>query len=273
VSSEVAVRASRRKRDSKPKFVQLETTDCVQWKGNGGTEYRVEPRKPLGAATFYHEPTRKRKQPASKPKDKAAVKVKGKPTGRSRVVEKALPVLSGSYSDKPSAPIAKRRKGTTGQSVRQRVEEPLLSSGCESSDTGDDSAVNHRVPSSRRAAAVANTKMTQQCCPCSDESSESDAYDESHSDREDVRPAGLILRGHSAGGRRIFESDEEEDGSDCEEEDGGAEPHCDDAAEVGDDEFDDSIYAAPDELGFVAIKPGPKQRVGSSWRDATYIRI
>jgi hypothetical protein len=97
--SEVAVHASRRKRDSKPKFVQLETTDCVRWKGNGGTEHRVEPRKPLGAATFYHEPTRKRKQPASKPKDKAAVKVKGKPTGRSRVVEKALPVLSGSDSD------------------------------------------------------------------------------------------------------------------------------------------------------------------------------
>jgi hypothetical protein len=37
------------------------------------------------------------------------VKVKGKPTGRSRVVKKALPVLSGSDSDKPSAPIAKER--------------------------------------------------------------------------------------------------------------------------------------------------------------------
>jgi hypothetical protein len=35
----------------------------------------------------------------------------------------------------------------------------------------------------------------------------------------------------------------------------------------------DSVYDIPDELGFVAIKPGPKQRVGSSWRDATYIRI
>ena len=279
VSSEVAVRASRRKKDSKPKFVQLETTDCVRWKGNGGMEHLVEPRKPLGAATFYGEPTRKRKQPVSKKKEKAAVKVKGKPTGRSRVVEKALPVLSGSDSDKPSVPIAKRRKGATGRSVREHVEEPLLSSCCESSDTGDDSAVNHRVPSSRRAAAVANTKMTQQCCPCSDEGSESDANDESHSDREDVRLAGLTLRGHSAGGRRIVESDEEGHGgeaaagSDSEEEDGGAEPHCDDAAEVGDDEFDDSIYATPDELGFVAIKPGPKQRVGSSWRDATYIRI
>jgi hypothetical protein len=148
------------------------------------------------------------------------------------------------------------------------VEEPLLSSGCESSDTGDDSAVNHRVPSLRRVAAVANTKMTQQCCSCSDEGSEFDAYDESHSDREDVRPVGLTL-----GGRHIVESDEEEDGSDCEREDGGAEPHCDDPAEVGDDEFDESIYTTPDELGFVAVKPGPKQRVGSSWRDATYIRI
>jgi hypothetical protein len=176
-------------RDSKPKFVQLETTDRVQWKGDGGKGHLVEPRKPLGAATFYDDPTRKRKQPASKYKDK--------PTGRSSVVKKALPVLSGSDSDKPSVTIAKRRKGTTGRSVRQRVEEPLLSSGCESSDTGDDSAVNHRVPSSRRAAAVGNTKMTQQCCPCSDEGSESDACDESHSDREDVRPAaGLTLRGH-----------------------------------------------------------------------------
>jgi hypothetical protein len=45
--------------------------------------------------------------------------------------------------------------------------------------------------------------------------------------------------------------------------------HCDDAAEVGHDEF----YATPDELGSVAVKPGPKQRVDSSWRDATYIRI
>ena len=284
VSSEAVFRAaSRRKRDSKPKFVQVETTDCVQWKGNGGKGHLVEPRKPLGAATFYDEPTRKRKQPASKKKEKAPVKSKGKPTGRSRVVEKALPVLSGSDSDKPSVPIAKRRKGTTGRSVREHVEEPLLSSCCESSDTGDEGAVvRNRVPSSRCAAAAANGKMTEQCCPCSDEDDGSDVSDESHSGRVSVRPAigGLTLRGHSAGGRRIAESDDEEDedvgaaatGSDCEE-DGCDEPHCDDDAEVGDDVFDDSIYATPDELGFMAIKPGPKQRVGSSWRDATYIRI
>jgi hypothetical protein len=86
------------------------------------------------------------------------------------------------------------------------------------------------------------------------------------------------LRGHNCK-RRIVESDAEENGGevaagrDCEEEDGSAEPHCNAAAKVGDDEFDDSIYATPDELGFVAMKPGPKQRVGSSWRDATYIRI
>jgi hypothetical protein len=47
----------------------------------GGKGHLVEPQKPLGAATFYDEPTRKRKQPASKREDKAAVKAKGKPTG------------------------------------------------------------------------------------------------------------------------------------------------------------------------------------------------
>lgn len=55
--------------------------------------------------------------------------------------------------------------------------------------------------------------------------------------------------------------------------DGDLELHCDDDAEVGDDLFDDCVYDTPDDLGFLAIKPGPKQRIGSSWRDATYIRI
>jgi hypothetical protein len=215
------------------------------------------------------------------------VKCKGKPTGRSRVVEKALPVLSGSDSDKPSVPIAKRRKGATGRSVREHVEEPLLSSCCESSDTGDDDAVvQNRVPSSRCAAAAANAKMTQQCCPCSDEDDDgSDVSDVSHSGRAAVLPAagGLTLRGHSASGRRILDSDSDLDpgcveAAHCDDDasagsDEDLEPHCDDAAEAGDDEFDDSVYDTPDELGFVAIKPGPKQRVGSSWRDATYIRI
>ena len=110
-------------------------------------------------------------------------------------MEKALPVLSGSESDKSSIPIVKRRKGATGQSVRQCVEEEVfLSSCCESSDSGEDAVINHRVPSSRRAAATAKTKMTQQCCSCSDEDSESDvpaSADESHSDREAVRPGAV----------------------------------------------------------------------------------
>jgi hypothetical protein len=38
-------------------------------------------------------------------------------------------------------PIMKRRKEATGRSVREHVKEPLLSSCCESSDTGEDAIV------------------------------------------------------------------------------------------------------------------------------------
>ena len=43
--------------------------------------------------------------------------------------------------------------------------------------------------------------------------------------------------------------------------------------EVSDGELDDTIYQSPDDMGFVAVKPDRKLRVGGSWRDATYIRI
>jgi hypothetical protein len=58
-----------------------------------------------------------------------------------------------------------------------------------------------------------------------------------------------------------------EDGEDEEEEVGNSD------SEASDEELDDAIYQRPDEMGFVAVKPGRKQRVGGSWRDATYIRI
>jgi hypothetical protein len=38
-------------------------------------------------------------------------------------------------------PIMKRRKEATGRSVREHVKEPLLSSCCESSNTGEDAIV------------------------------------------------------------------------------------------------------------------------------------
>ena len=80
----------------KPKYKQLKTTDCVQWRQNGGTSHKVEPLKPLVGEVQSGSPNR---VAMSSRKRKAPLKAKRKVTKKQR-----------SVSGIPKAAVVKTKK-------------------------------------------------------------------------------------------------------------------------------------------------------------------
>jgi hypothetical protein len=183
---------------SKPKFRQMEVAECVQWRGNGGKKYKVEPMKPLGQSDVIQNATILKKRSRSKP---SFVKQKKQPSGRSSQVEK---VDCGDYS------------GESDEEVVVIKPRPRQRRIIESDDESE---------------GIVDSKKDSIC------SDEEDLSDEDGSDIES--------------GDEVGNSDRE----------------------VSDDELDDLVYENPDELGFLALKPGPRTKIGSKYRDNTYIRI
>ena len=164
----------------------------------------------------------------------------------------------------------KTKKGSTCRSSHVEIVRDALS-GSEFSDSASDCSeecLGERAPSSRLASLAASSKIY-------DDQNDSDSASESHCSNHD---SGLTIRQRRRC-RRIVESDDDVDvhsGSDSDvgtidgdshEEVGNSE------GEISDNELDDAVYETPDDLGFLAIKPVPRKRVGSTYRDNTYIRI
>ena len=189
----------------------------------------------------------------------------------------------------PEHKVVKTKKRPTGRSRHVEVVADALSES-EFSDSASHTSeaevcVGDRAPSSRLASVAASSAMRKQVLnefkstsSCDDSESSSDSH--SHC-RVSVKASLTMRRRGSC--RRIVESDDDGDGADSgpdSSHDLSDEGTGDDHEEVGnsegevsDNELDDAVYETPDDLGFLAIKPGPRKRVGSTYRDNTYIRI
>jgi hypothetical protein len=298
------VRVSRVAGVASKNLKKVETAESVQWTGNGGQRHKVQPFRPLGGEDVVQVSAAASRKRQRKGGDvTVTAKRKRRPSGRSAHVEVvdcddsaelAEELDEDNASRAIKAPVLKkartRKKVVPSKPQRRRAlvdssDEDSVSS--ESSSDEDVTAVQPRQSSNRLAATSACALMRQQVAndTASDESdgSEADAPAPAPVEKSGSRAgAGLSLKCRPRS-MRIVESDEEEestpvlgpddiaDGSEDEEEDEEEVGNSD--GEASDGELDAAIYQCPDEMGFVAVKPGRKQRVGGSWRDATYIRI
>ena len=247
----------------KPKYKQLETTDCVQWGGNGGKSHKVEPLKPLGE------------------KDAPTTKKKRKNAPLSKKMSKKPRCATASRMPR----VVKKKKGPTGRSRHVEVVEGALSesefsdsaSGC----SDPEEYVEERAPCIRLASIAASSKMRKQVLSDSEADELSDDSDSDiHSRATSVTvKSSLTLKRRKCG--HIPESDSDDVDSDRgpdSDEEGTSDVDChgevgNSEGEVSDNELDDTVYETPDDLSFLAIKPGQRKRVGGSYRDNTYIRI
>jgi hypothetical protein len=188
------------------------------------------------------------------------------------------------------APVVKKARtqkkvGSKKPQRRRMVGHSSDDNSASSVSSSDEGAITiqPRQSSNRLAATSACALMRQQVVDEATDDSEGNGVEEPVAIR-----SGLSLLSRPRSRRIIVDSDDDEeptavlgpeamDRSEDEEVDEEVDEEEDEVGdsdgEVSDGELDAAIYQRPDEMGFVAVKPGRKQRVSGSWRDATYIRI
>jgi hypothetical protein len=281
------------KREQKPKYRQMETTDCVQWKMNGGKSHKILPRRPLGGEDVVSEsaPTKSRKKSTStKPRKKSS-------TAKSASTKSAPTKSAPSKSALQPTVTVKRKKRPTGRSAQ--VVQVDGESGSDYIESDESSPVTKkiRVQSSRRAASASSHRLKQQgdSNVSNTDASDSDDVDSDGNDDVTSKIASAVrLSRRVRGCRRIVESSSEDEDEaqpeaisaapekevssmiSSDEEASSSEDDVevgDSEGEVSDAELDESVYEVVDVMGFQPVKPGPKVRVSNKWRDATYVRI